>query len=67
MSKVSKMEVSNNMDEEKIPNTENLPVDVSELGELQSAKQECPGVYYFVMKPEDQFGLLSKEYYYFGN
>ena len=51
------------MDEGKLPNNENLPIDVSELGELQSAKQECPGVYYFVMKPEDQFGLFSKEYY----
>ena len=51
------------MAEEKIPTEESLPVDVSELGELQSAEQECPGVYYLVMKAEDRFGMLPKEYY----
>ena len=51
------------MDKGKLPNEENLPVDVSELGELKSAKQECPGVYYLRMKAEDSLGLLPREYY----
>ena len=51
------------MDERKLPNMEDLPVDVNELGELTSAKQECPGVYYLAMKAEDPLGLLPREYY----
>ena len=51
------------MDEKRIPTESDLPVDVSELGELQAVEQECPGVYYLVIKAEDQYGLISREYY----
>ena len=40
------------MDDERSLSEENLPVDVSELGEFCSAGLECPGVYYLAVKPE---------------
>ena len=47
------------MDERAFPNKDDLPVDVSELGELQAVEQECPGVYYLAVKSEDSLVLLS--------
>ncbi len=40
---------------------ESLPVDVSELGELVFAEQICPGVYYFVVQPNER--VSAEEYY----
>ena len=40
-----------------------LPVDVSELGELCSAELECPGVYYLAVKPETDRCPFPMEYY----
>ena len=37
------------MDEEKLLDEVELPVDVSELGELRGAELECPGVYFIVV------------------
>ena len=54
------------MNEGNLPNKEDLPVDVSELGELQAVEQECPGVYYFAVKSEDSedsLDLFPREYY----
>ena len=51
------------MDERAFPNKDDLPVDVSELGELQAVEQECPGVYYFAVKSEDSLDLFPSEYY----
>ena len=51
------------MDERAFPNKDDLPVDVSELGELQAVEQECPGVYYLAVKSEDSLDLFSREYY----
>ena len=38
------------MDNENLFSELELPVDVSELGELVSAELECPGVYYLAVK-----------------
>ena len=40
-----------------------LPVDVSELGELVSAELECPGVYYLAVKLETDRCPFPMEYF----
>ena len=46
----------NAMDEDRLLDGTDLPVDVSELGELQRVELECPGVYYLAVKLEtDQY------------
>ena len=40
-----------------------LPVDVSELGELQRVELECPGVYYLAVKLETDRCPFPMEYY----
>lgn len=40
-----------------------LPVDVSELGEVKTVTEECPGVYYLAAQPEDSCSFLPDEYY----
>ena len=51
------------MDDERLLSEENLPVDISELGELCSVELECPGVYYLAVKTETDHGLFPTEYY----
>ena len=51
------------MDDERSLGEENLPVDVSELGEFCSAELECPGVYYLAVKSETDRCPFSMEYY----
>ena len=40
-----------------------LPVDVSELGEIKIVTEECPGVYYLAAQHEDSYSLIPDEYY----
>lgn len=51
------------MDEDRLLDGTDLPVDVSELGELLSSELECPGVYHLAMKPEPGCRLFPTEYY----
>ena len=51
------------MDNENMLGATELPVDVSELGELCSVELECPGVYYLVVKPETDHCPFPMEYY----
>ena len=51
------------MDDEKLFDEVDLPIDVSELGELQRVELECPGVYYLTVKPETDYCPFSMEYY----
>ena len=51
------------MDDEGLLSGENLPVDVSGLGELFSAELECPGVYHLAVKSERNHNLFPTEYY----
>ena len=51
------------MDDERSLSEENLPVDVSELGELCSAELECPGVYHLAMRSETGCSLFPTEFY----
>ena len=51
------------MDEDRLLDETNLPVDVSELGELVSAELECPGVYYLAVKLETDRFPFPMEYY----
>ena len=53
----------NAMDEDRLLDEINLPVDVSELGELVSAELECPGVYYLAVKLETDRCPFPMEYY----
>ena len=43
------------MDEERSLDETDLPVDVSELGELLSAEIDCPDVYHLTVKPEANY------------
>ena len=51
------------MDGKGLLSGENLPVDVSGLGELFSAELECPGVYHLAVKSEGNHNLFPTEYY----
>ena len=51
------------MDNENMLGATELPVDVSELGELCSAELERPGVYHLAMKPETDPCPFPMEYY----
>ena len=51
------------MDEEKYFEEAEVPIDVSELGELVSAELECPGVYYLAVMLEGDRCPLPMEYY----
>ena len=51
------------MDEDKLLDRPDLPVDVSELGELFSTELECPNVYHLAVKPEGDHSLFPMEYY----
>ena len=51
------------MDNENLFSELELPVDVSELGELVSAELECPGVYYLAVKFKTDRCPFPMEYY----
>ena len=51
------------MDNENMLGATELPVDVSELGELCSAELERPGVYHLAVKPETDYCPFPMEYY----
>ena len=51
------------MDDEKLFGEVDLPIDVSELGELQRVELECPGVYYLAVNAEAGYCPLPMEYY----
>ena len=51
------------MDNENMLGATDLPVDVSELGELCSAELERPGVYHLAVKPETDPCPFPMEYY----
>ena len=53
------------MDKEKSFGEDEMPIDVSELGEFRSAELECPGVYFVVVGTETGLnGLPACEGYY---
>ena len=49
------------MDNENLFSELELPVDVSELGELVSAELECPGVYYLAVKLETDLEVFGQQ------
>ena len=51
------------MDDEKLFDEVDLPIDVSELGELQRVELECPGVYYLAVNQEGDHCPFPMEYY----
>ena len=51
------------MSEDRNAGEVQLPVDVSELGDVLYCELECPGVYYISVKPPDSHRLLAEEYY----
>ena len=51
------------MDNENMLGATELPVDVSELGELCSAELECPGVYHLAVRSETDHCPFPMEYY----